>query len=91
MNKEIDLSKYQIRTDLAIDEIENKVELKGVKSKNYLDENIKVTEVILDKENALNKKKGKYITLEFDDITDSNNSDNVCIVLTKIHKKIFLI
>lgn len=88
MNKEIDLSKYQIRTDLAIDEIENKIKLKGVKSKNYLDENIKITEVILDKENALNKKKGKYITLEFDDITDSKNSDNVCIVLTKILKNI---
>ena len=33
MNKDIDLSKYQIRTDLAIDEIENNTKLKGVKSK----------------------------------------------------------
>ena len=34
MNKEIDLSKFQIRTDLAIDHIEEKKELKGVTSKN---------------------------------------------------------
>ena len=34
MNKEVDLSKYQIRTDLTIEELENKNELKGVKSKN---------------------------------------------------------
>jgi len=32
MDKEIDLSKYQIRTDLAIDELEDKGKLRGVKS-----------------------------------------------------------
>ena len=29
MNKEVDLSKYQIRTDLTIEELENNSKLKG--------------------------------------------------------------
>lgn len=91
MNKDIDLSKYQIRTDLAIDELENKVKLKGVKSKNSKIDNINITEVILDKENDLGKKKGKYITLEFEDITDSDNSEKVSNVLIKILKDIIKI
>ena len=33
MNKEVDLEKYQLRTDLAIDEVEEKESLKGVKYK----------------------------------------------------------
>ncbi len=81
MNKEIDLSKYQIRTDLAIDEIEDRVKLKGVKSSNKKIDNVNITEVILDEDNELGKKKGKYITLEFDDITDSENTDKVINVL----------
>ena len=88
MNKEIDLSKYQIRTDLAIDEIEQNVQLKGIRSSQKNIENINVTEVILDENNALNKKKGKYITLEFEDITDSENADKVCSVLEVVLKDI---
>ena len=77
MNKEVDLSKYQIRTDLAIDYVEEKKKLKGVKHKTEIIDNIKVTNVELDSINALNKKKGKYITLEFDDVTDTNNREKV--------------
>lgn len=84
MNEEIDLSKYQIRTDLAIDELEGKIQLKGVKSKYSETDKIKITEVTLDEENELGKKKGNYITLEFDDITDSDNSEKVISVLTDI-------
>ena len=84
MNREIDLSKYQIRTDLAIDELEEKVKLKGVKSKNRKVDNINITEVILDKDNDLGKKKGKYITLEFEDITDSTNENKVSEVLIEV-------
>lgn len=88
MNKERDLSKYQIRTDLAIDEIEGKNKLKGVKFKTDIINGIKVTNVELDSENDLNKKKGKYITLEFEDITDSKNFLNVTNTLTLVLKKI---
>ena len=67
MDKEVDLSKYQIRTDLAIDCVENKKKLKGVKQKTENINGITVTNVELKRVNDLNKKKGKYITLEFDD------------------------
>lgn len=88
MDKERDLSKYQIRTDLAIDEIEEKVKLKGVKYKTDIINGIKVTNVELDSKNDLNKKKGKYITLEFEDITDSKNFLMVSKTLTLVLKKI---
>ena len=88
MNKEIDLSKYQIRTDLAIDYVEEKKELKGVKHKTEIIDNIKVTNVELESDNVLNKKKGKYITLEFEDVTDSKNREKVINTLTLVLKKI---
>ncbi len=87
MNKEVDLSKYQLRTDLAIDEIQKEEKLKGVKYKTDNINNIKITNVELEKDNDLNKKKGKYITLEFEDITDSKNESNVIKTLTLVLKK----
>lgn len=88
MNKEIDLSKYQVRTDLAIDQIEEKSVLKGVNHNTEIIDNIKVTTVKLDEENDLNKKKGEYITLEFEDVTDYENREKVTDVLTDILRKI---
>lgn len=88
MNKEVDLEKYQLRTDLAIDEVEEKESLKGVKYKVKNINNIKITDVTLSKNNELNRKKGKYITLEFEDVTDRDNKDNVTNVLTNILRKI---
>ena len=46
MNKEIDLSKYEIRTDLAIDQLEEKSVLKGVKHDTEIIDNDEVTEEI---------------------------------------------
>lgn len=77
MKHEIDLKNYQIRTDLAIDSIENNSSLKGVKQKVSDIDGIKVTDVLLSKNNNLGKKEGNYITIEFEDITDSNNRKNV--------------
>ena len=88
MNNEVDLSKYQIRTDLAIDYVEEKKELKGVKHNTKIIDDIKVTNVNLSKNNVLNKKQGKYITLEFEDVTDTNNREKVTNVLTKVLKEI---
>ena len=87
MNKEIDLSKFQIRTDLAIDYVEEKSKLKGVKHKTEIIDDIKVTNVQLEEINDLNKKKGKYITLEFEDVTDYNNRQKLINVLTPILKE----
>lgn len=91
MEREVDLSKYQIRTDLAIDYVEDKVKLKGVKHKTDSINGITVTNVELDEINDLNKKKGKYITLEFVDVTDSKNADKVCKTLTLVLKKMLKI
>lgn len=80
MKHSVDLSKYQLRTDLAIESI------KGIKniSKEIVEENIKITNVVVDDKvsKIINKKKGNYITIEFDDITDSDNFEKV--------KKIFI-
>ena len=88
MNKEVDLSKYQIRTDLAIDYVEEKRTLEGVNYKTNTINGIKVTNVVLKKKNALNKKKGKYITLEFEDVTDKDNRQRIIKTLTLVLKKI---
>lgn len=70
MNK-IDLSKYEIRTDMICDLVENKSE------KEYKINNVKVSHIMLDDNNEIGKKKGTYVTLEFDDVTDSDSKQNV--------------
>jgi len=91
MDKEVDLSKYQIRTDLAIDYVEDKSKLKGVKCKTSIINDIKVTDVKLSINNALNRKSGRYITLEFSDATDSSNADKLVKTMTQILKEIIKI
>ena len=80
MEHSIDLSKYQIRTDLAIESIKN---IKGI-SEEVIEENIKITKVSVDDKTSklINKKKGNYITIEFEDVTDIANYEKV--------KKIFI-
>ena len=88
MKHEVNLENYQIHTDLAIDVIDKKSNLKGVKKEVNVFDNITVTDVCLDSVNSLNKSKGNYITIEFDDITDSNNYNNVKKVVIKELNKI---
>lgn len=78
MGHNIDLSNYKIRTDLAIEAIDNK-KIKGITSKEIIEEGIKVTEVMIDEEASqiINKKKGSYITIEFEDVTDYENGKKV--------------
>lgn len=77
MNKEIDLSKYQLRTDLAIESISDKID--GVKIKTNEIDSVKITDVYIDDSGSkkINKKAGNYITIEFKDITDMDNRDKV--------------
>ena len=86
MDKEIDLSRFNIHTDLAIDYIDKKSNLRGVKHKEKTINGLNITYVDLDIKNALNKKKGKYITIEFEDITDTSNEEIVTNALTDILK-----
>lgn len=81
MNKEINLNKYPIRTDLAIESIGNNEIKQDIEDYG----NVKVTSVILDKKSSklINKKEGTYITIEFDDVTDSENYDKVKDIFTE--------
>ena len=77
MGHEIDLKKYEIRTDLVLDSIENNKSNIETKTSDHGD--IKVTKVTVDFETStlINKKEGNYITIEFEDVTDSENRNNV--------------
>ena len=71
----IDLSKYEIRTDMALDILEKE------KDKSFLNEyekdNVKISWIKLEEDNNIGKKKGEYLTLEFDDVTDTEYKDKV--------------
>lgn len=79
VNKEVDLSKYELRTDLAIESINSVSDKNGIKTSIKNIDEIKVTQVEVDEEGSkkINKKVGLYITIEFIDVTDSNNRKKV--------------
>lgn len=74
MKHEVDLSIYKIRTDLAIESVPEDI---SIETRNY--KNIKVSKIYIDKKSSklINKKVGNYITIEFDDITDTVNKEEV--------------
>jgi spore protease len=86
MSREIDLKNFAIRTDL-ISEISSQFKKEEKKE----EDGITVTKVLLDKEEAklFSKKEGTYITIEFEDITDTNNFLHVKKIL-KEELKVFL-
>ncbi|MGM9882282.1 MAG: GPR endopeptidase [Bacilli bacterium] len=88
MGHEIDLKNYEIRTDLVLDTIENNNSKIKTDINDY--DGIKVTKVNLDDENSklLNKKPGNYVTIEFDDITDSDNKNRIEDIFTEELKNI---
>lgn len=78
MKHEIDLKNYQVRTDLAIEAIDNLSKSDCQKEiKQY--EDIKITEVYVDEEMSekINKRVGNYTTIEFEDVTDYDNKEKV--------------
>lgn len=79
--REIDLSKYKVRTDLVADLVLNKDDLE--KKVDY--DSCVVSRITLDYDTSLSlgRKKGEYTTLYFEDITDKTNYNNVLDVLTK--------
>lgn len=88
MNHEIDLNKYEIRTDLAIETLERSTNLEGIKQTINNIDDIKITNVLITGKNKLNKKEGIYTTIEFDDITDSMNRKKVEKIFVKELKKL---
>ena len=85
MSHEIDLEKFSVYSDLALDYDKNKLTSK----ENYIDD-IKITYTKLDEYTSklIGKKKGKYITIEFDDVTDFQNKEKVKKVFKNELKKI---
>lgn len=71
MNHEVDLKNSILRTDLA-------VELVKTTPTRQIDD-IKVTNITLNEEEAkqINKKKGNYTTIEFEDVTDHTNAEKL--------------
>jgi len=89
MNHEIDLSKYQVRTDLAIELIDENSKLDGIIFKRSSFEDIRVTDVTIEESGSklINKKTGIYTTIEFNDVTDKSNQDNLLrIFVTKLQE-----
>lgn len=79
----VDLSKYNIRTDLIIEKVS-----KDLLNNHYEENNVSVDDIELLKNNILKRKPGKYITISFNDVTDQTNYQNVLKVLKKELNKI---
>lgn len=79
----IDLKNVNIHTDLVIEQINDKNLIKE-----EVINNIKVSRVVMGKNNLLNKKEGNYITIELTDITNYEDRENVGKVLVKEIKDI---
>lgn len=77
----IDLKKYEIRTDMAIDLTEKSKD--KFETETYNKKGVKVSWLNLDKDNEIGKKPGCYLTLEFDDITDDDMKKTVAQVFTE--------
>lgn len=88
MGHEIRLEKQNLRTDLIIENLENRQESYTKENK----ENVCITDIVLDEKQSkeIGKKKGRYITIEFEDITDYENRKKVTSVFAKELKKILV-
>lgn len=84
--KSKDLSKFSIRSDIALDLIDTN-NSKIIKEKH---DDILVTTINVDDDikKEINKEKGIYITIEFNDVTDYTNREKVGKILEKEIKKV---
>lgn len=77
MSHNIDLSFLNVRTDLALEEVNEDDKSKYVSEKKNGSINVITLDINEDNKDKFNKNIGKYITIEFDDVTDFNNSKEV--------------
>lgn len=77
MSHNIDLSFLNVRTDLALEEVNEDDKNKYVSEKKNGSINVITLDINEDNKDKFNKNIGKYITIEFDDVTDFNNSKEV--------------
>ena len=82
--QEKDLKNYSIRTDLVVDMMDSNFTSQKIISKKETFQDIQILEVtITSDENELKKKKGKYITISYQDVTDKINFQNLEKVVIK--------
>ena len=79
---EIDLKKYNVRSDLVVDFIQTNHK-KGIDCKEENYDKVSVLDIALSKDNELLKKEGRYITISFEDVTDTSNRKDVQNILVK--------
>jgi len=85
---EFDLKNYKVRTDLIVDSIGSS-SIPGINQEIKEIDDIKITDItVTDDILEISKKKGKYITISFNDVTDTNNRKRVEDVLTNELKKL---
>lgn len=89
MKREQDLKQYSIRTDLLVDTFDvNQIE-EGIISESEKYNDIEVLDItITNEENKLHKKKGKYITISYQDVTDKVNAKNLEKIIIQELKKL---
>lgn len=88
MKHTIDLQKYSLRTDLAIERI-SQSDYKKLSIETYKYKNIIIEKTRLSSEDSkiIGKKPGEYITITFQDITDHDNQSDLVKVLKDELKK----
>ena len=94
MSREIDLSKYRLRSDLVVETIDEETkQYDGIIFEKQTEKDIQITtiDVLPNGAEKIGKKVGKYITIEFDDITDNDNKNRVLKVFKKQLKKLLFV
>lgn len=91
MSHNIDLSSLNVRTDLALEEVNENDKSKYVSEKKNGSINVITLDINEDNKDKFNKNIGKYITIEFDDVTDFNNSKEVEKVFIEEIKNMLLV
>lgn len=91
MSHNIDLSSLNVRTDLALEEVNEDDKSKYVSEKKNGSINVITLDINEDNKDKFNKNIGKYITIEFDDVTDFNNSKEVEKVFIEEIKNMLLV
>lgn len=92
MKHDIDLSRYSIRTDLTLELIEDK-KIDGIRITKKKTNDIEISNILVSRKGSktISKKPGKYITIEFPDITDETIRNGVQNVFVKEIKKLLRI
>ena len=91
--RQIDLKNFNIRTDLISEIVSQRSDKNGIFEENEKLDDIYIKRIILNEKGAkkLKRKPGKYITIEYDDITDTTDFDKVKQVLKKELNKLNIV